>query len=233
MAKQLSFEDFSARVEKVYNGRISVVKETYINTKHKVTVYCNIHKIYFEVEEARNLTRHFVECPECKKEILKRNGIKHSKEWSKVLESFIKKYGNKFSYDESSYKNMGTDMIVHCNDCGQTFKITPVHHLKYINGGCPICHKHKTRKCSKCGRIFEVNHHYADSADFVCKECKDKEKRKHIKKKDYCRKTVSKKYKRTKEEQRQYDKIRTHIYKQNKDYICPCCGQIHKYKEKC
>ena len=51
MAKQLSFEEFSERVEKAYNGRISVVKETYVNTKRPVTAYCNVHKIYFEIKE--------------------------------------------------------------------------------------------------------------------------------------------------------------------------------------
>ena len=79
MAKQLSFEEFSARVEKAYNGRISVVKETYVNTRHPVTAFCNVHKIYFEVEEARSLTRHFTECPECKKERLKHFGENNKK----------------------------------------------------------------------------------------------------------------------------------------------------------
>lgn len=122
---------------------------------------------------------------------------------------------------------MEHEMKVKCNDCGSEFEITPIHHLKYINGGCPICHKHKTRTCSKCGREFEVNHHYADSIVFVCKECKDKEKIGHRK-----RSTINR-IQRTKEEQNQYDKMRSRLYRQNKEYTCPCCGQKHKYKEKC
>ena len=172
-----------------------------------MTAYCNVHKIYFEIKEARSLTRHFVECPKCLKEKNKRNAEKNKKPWKDVLKSFRDKYGDKFTYNESTYYGMEHEMKVKCNDCGSEFEITPIHHLKYINGGCPICHKHKTRTCSKCGREFEVNHHYADSIVFVCKECKDKEKIGHRK-----RSTINR-IQRTKEEQNQYDKMRSRLYR--------------------
>jgi hypothetical protein len=54
---KISFEEFAARVEKAYDGRISVVEETYTGTRNKVTAYCNVHKIYFEVNVARELYR--------------------------------------------------------------------------------------------------------------------------------------------------------------------------------
>ena len=62
---RISFEEFAARVEKAYEGRISVVEETYTGTRNKVTAYCNVHKIYFEVNVARDLYRGHVNCPEC------------------------------------------------------------------------------------------------------------------------------------------------------------------------
>ena len=65
---KISADEFAERVNKAYDGRISVVKETYTGTRYQVTAYCNVHKIYFEVKEARSLTRHFVECPTCLKE---------------------------------------------------------------------------------------------------------------------------------------------------------------------
>ena len=46
---KISADEFAERVEKAYDGRISVVKETYTGTRYQVTAYCNIHKIYFEV----------------------------------------------------------------------------------------------------------------------------------------------------------------------------------------
>ena len=236
MAKiKILFEEFSARVEKAYNGRISVVESTYTGTRNKVTAYCNVHKIYFEVKEARNLTRHYAECPECLKEINDANNKKQFKKWEDVLKSFIESYGNKFSYDESSYCGLKHKMKVHCNDCGEDFEITPIHHLKYNNGGCPNCHKHKIRKCSKCGKEFEVDRHYADSTEFICKECRNEIKRE---KENLSNSVKIKKVRRvskynSQEEKHQCELERRRELAKTKLYVCPCCGQKHKYKEKC
>ena len=121
MAKRLSVDEFCQRVDKAYDGRISVVRETYIDTHHKVTAYCNVHKIYFECE-SNTLRRRKCDCPECVKETRKNAGIKNAKPWNEVHKSFIDKYGNKFSYDESSYKGTKQLMKVRCNDCGEEFE---------------------------------------------------------------------------------------------------------------
>ena len=89
-------------------------------------------------------------CPKCNRQI--HNYIDRKKPWEDVLDSFREKYGDKFSYYESTYKGTKKPMKVRCNDCGEVFKITPVHHLKYNNGGCPNCHKYKIVFCSKCGK---------------------------------------------------------------------------------
>jgi hypothetical protein len=68
MSKIISFEEFSARVEKVTNSRISVVKETFTGMRNKVIAYCNVHKIYFEVYRAYDLTKLKIDCPECSEE---------------------------------------------------------------------------------------------------------------------------------------------------------------------
>jgi len=69
MAKnKITFEEFSARVEKATNSRISVVKGTFTGMRNKVTAYCNVHKIYFEVYRAYNLTKLKADCPECSEE---------------------------------------------------------------------------------------------------------------------------------------------------------------------
>ena len=213
---KISADEFAERVEKAYDGRISVVKETYTGTRYQVTAYCNIHKIYFEVKEARSLTRHFVECPECLKEIHKQVGENKIKDWKQVLETFIEKYGNKFSYNEESYNGRKVLMKVHCNECGKDFEITPEHHLKYNNGGCPNCHKYKTIICKQCGKSFKVDRRHPNSESFICDECHKKEK-KYI----------------NQEEKHQYELNRRREQSKNRLYICPCCGQPHKYKEKC
>lgn len=210
MAKQLSFEEFSARVEKAYNGRISVVKETYVNTKHQITAYCNVHKIYFKVI-ARHLERGKANCPECSK--IKRQNANQSKviSFSEMLKRFREAYGDKFSYDESSYHGRKELMKVHCNDCGENFEISPVHHLKYNNGGCPNCHKYKNVKCSICGKDIVVNSH-SDVTHVYCDECRK-----------YVKLATS-----------QNTKTKNIIKTSKEIYIkCVFCGSIYKYGERC
>ena len=182
---RISFEEFAARVEKAYNGRISVVEETYTGIRKEVTAYCNVHKIYFKAL-ARNLERGHVNCPECSK--IKRQEINKSKviSFSEMLKRFREAYGDKFSYDESSYHGGKELMKVHCNDCGEDFEITPEHHLKYNNGGCPNCHKTKIVKCSKCGKDMVVDRRSSINANHMCEECKHKHK-KRIQKERYCK----------------------------------------------
>jgi hypothetical protein len=111
MAKnKITFEEFSVRVENAYNGRISVVKESYVDTRHPVTAYCNIHKIYFKVKKAYDLIKRNVNCPECHKESIQNKSIK---DWNDVYKSFIETYNNKFSYDKTTYKGTKQLMKVH------------------------------------------------------------------------------------------------------------------------
>lgn len=181
---KISADEFAERVNKTYDGRISVVKETYTGTRHQVTAYCNIHKIYFEVKRAHELTRHEIECPKCRKEQIVENNKKFIKKWADVLKSFKEKYGDKFSYDESSYKRTKELIKVHCNDCGTDFEITPVHHLIYNNGGCPNCPETKIAYCTKCGKPFFVNKRVSIK-QIYCDSCK--ELLNNIQKKNYTR----------------------------------------------
>lgn len=188
---KISFEEFSARVKKVTNNRISVVKETFTGMRNKVTAYCNVHKIYFEVYRAYDLTKLKVDCPECSEERKRKRNEAQIIPFEKVLNRFIKSYGDKFSYDKSSYHGRKKIMKVHCNDCNTDFEISPEHHLKYNNGGCPICSKTKKVKCSKCGKEIIVDKH-TDDKKVYCDKCKNdkiihKKTHKVIVKKEYKR----------------------------------------------
>ena len=201
MAKlSITADEFAERVSKATNGRISIVKESYTGTRHKVTAYCNVHKIYFEVKKAYNLEVDKANCPECSKEQIQKQNEAKIIPFSEMLQRFKKAYGEKFSYDESSYHGRKELMKVHCNDCGKDFEITPEHHLKYNNGGCPNCHKTKTVKCSKCGKEIIVDRHVGPNSIIYCDECrtfeqkirnsKSYQKRKH--KKQFTKNTQSK-----------------------------------------
>ena len=120
---KLTADEFAERVKQAYNGRISIVKETYTGTRNKVTAYCNVHKIFFEVSRACDLSsRKGIKCPECNKESVHNKLIK---EWDKVYKSFIEAYGHKFLYDAESYNGTKSKMKVHCNDCDEDFEISP------------------------------------------------------------------------------------------------------------
>ena len=124
-----------------------------------------------------------------------------------MLQRFRQKWRDKYSYDETTYAGFKTEILVHCNDCSATFKITPEHHLKYNNGGCPNCSKYKKVKCSICDKDVLVDRHRSVDCAFICDDCKE-----HFKKEKRDNRSFKKKDKLVK---------------------CPFCGKIHKTDEKC
>ena len=175
---KISADEFAAKVNEAYSGRITIVKETYIGTRNPVTAYCNIHKIYFEVKEARNLTciRH-TNCPKCIEERRKEINKQKIKPWAEILKLFKEKYGDKFSYDESSYIDTKHKIKIHCNDCGADFELDFQHHMRDNNGGCPNCNKTRIGKCSKCGKEIIVDRHTdTNKTTCYCDECRKRRK---------------------------------------------------------
>jgi len=226
---RISFEEFAARVEKAYDGRISVVEETYTGIRKEVTAYCNVHKIYFNAI-ARRLEIGKANCPKCSK--IKKQESNQSKiiPFSEMLKRFREAYGYKFSYDESSYHGRKELMKVHCNDCGEDFEITPEHHLKYNNGGCPNCHKTKVVKCSKCGKDIVVDRRSPTNANYVCKECINKvkqkrEEQKKLKEEKKKLKEEQKKLKKEKKKIRELNKRKKVAKIKSKQTYCKICGR--------
>ena len=117
-------------------------------------------------------------------------------------------------------------MKIKCNDCGEIFWITPEHHLRYNNGGCPNCHNIKILKCSICGKDVYVNKH-STYKTVICDECKNKVKQNN----------KEQKQKRNIKEQRKQSNKKN--FNCNNDVLkkeivkCPFCGIFHKKGEKC
>lgn len=153
-----------------------------------------------------------------------------------MYDSFINKYGNKFSYDETTYNGTKELMKVHCNDCGEDFEITPEHHLKYNNGGCPNCHKTKIMICENCGKEFEVDRHYNVKNNKLCKDCR-KEVRKNRRRESRLNNSKNSQRKRKRDinqEEKHFRELKRCLERtKNKLYVCPFCGQTHHIKEKC
>ena len=95
-------------------------------------------------------------------------------------------------------------MLMHCNECGETFEISPKRHLKNNNGGCPNCNHYVIKHCMYCGKEVLVGKH---TINVYCEECES----------HFIR-----------------EKYRNRRLKNNKNNIkCPFCGQYHSSNEKC
>ena len=168
MRKKITAAEFAEKIHNLFEGRLTVIQETFKGMKHKVSVKCNIHNCIFTVY-AYSLSIKDTNCPLCGKEIRHKHCITP---WNDILKRFRKKYGNRFSYDETTYNGYKTKMKVICNKCGSEFWIKPEHHLKYNNGGCPICHLTVTATCSVCGAKFEVDRRQNNRKNIMCPECR-------------------------------------------------------------
>ena len=106
-------------------------KVSYINAKDYVTIICKKHGEFNII--AHQLTGG-TGCRLCGFES---TGLALSKPYSEFIKDALVKFGDTYTYEEDTYKNMSTKMIVICKKHGK-FEITPAQHLiqKY---GCPKC----------------------------------------------------------------------------------------------
>ena len=86
-------------------------------------------------------------CPFCAVEINKKEKTTPVEE---IIEKSKNKYGDKFSYEvtKNTYKNVKSECMFHCNDCGCDFKDKPIYHLRKENP-CPICKKNESENRKK------------------------------------------------------------------------------------
>ena len=230
MGKILPFNIFEERVNKKYNGTISVYENSYHGIKSEVVAHCNIHNIDFKILGIQ-LLRFVYSCPICYKEA--QNSI-NTLSWEEVLKRFIKKYGKtRFTYYEDTYINFNRkEMKIKCNDCGEIFWITPEHHLRYNNGGCPNCHNIKILKCSICGKDIYVNKH-STYKTMICDDCKNRIKEDIIKQR-LEKQNIKKQQKENNKKQRLEKNKKQICDILQKDIVkCPFCGQLHLCNEKC
>lgn len=220
----ISANEFAERVNKVSNGRISIVKEHILELDIKLQHIVMFTRFILMLKQQKIYITNRTNCPECSKEIQDKNTRLKYVPFSQMLERFRKLYGDKFSYDDSTYCGLKKKMKVHCNDCGEDFEITPEHHLKYNNGGCPKCHLTRIVRCMKCGKEIVVDRHVSLNIKILCDECKD-----DIIKSNIINKETVKNRNTTNKE------IRNHKTKNNKNCLkrCPFCGQLYNTNEQC
>ena len=78
LKSRIPYNLFQDKVNKVYGDNLYIVdKYTYENSPYEFKIYCNIHKIYFNVRNIKNFINKCYNyiCPDCKNDILSFNKI--------------------------------------------------------------------------------------------------------------------------------------------------------------
>jgi Zn finger protein HypA/HybF involved in hydrogenase expression len=138
--EKINKEDFIRRA-KIEHGDIydySLVE--YINIKTKVKIICPNHGIFEQTPDnhlrgnIHKLKKKGNGCPYCRK--------KFNLTISDFISSAKKIHGEKYIYDDVSYKNYKTKVKIICKKHG-TFEQSPINHITG-NCGCPKCFSSKS-----------------------------------------------------------------------------------------
>lgn len=130
--KRLEFEEFVRRSRLIHNDVYSYPEQEFVNTKTKITIWCSKNNHFFEQMPSTHLNGKG--CKNC--------SLRKSKE--DFLEQASKKYGDRFTYDLSSYEHSTSKINITCNDCSHQFIAKSITHLLAKNG-CPKCAKSQAK----------------------------------------------------------------------------------------
>jgi len=139
MPKRKTKEHFIDECKLVWDNQFDYHNVNYVNSKTKVSIFCNKHKIYFKQTPSSHLVMKHNGCPLCRKEVDKSNGIKHRKmTTAEFIQKSKIKFGDRFDYSKTEIIGMSKPIILSCKWHGE-FKTSPEHHLKSLFGCCPKC----------------------------------------------------------------------------------------------
>jgi Zn finger protein HypA/HybF involved in hydrogenase expression len=127
----LDYPEFLERAARVHEGQYQYVENSYKNYTTKMKIFCSKHG-FFEQTPHSHISMNSG-CPKCgtiKASMSNQKGLKV------VLNMFKSIHGNRYKYDESTYKNVTTKMQIMCQRHGW-FEQKPYHH--YGGAGCNDC----------------------------------------------------------------------------------------------
>lgn len=133
---KLTTEKFIEKAIKIHGNKYDYSQTEYINSKHKVKIYCNSCKEFFLQTPTDHLSG--CGCPKC----ADRNFLIYIRDKGKrtFIERSKKKFGeNKFDYSKVEYITECDKVLLYCNDCKKWFLESPQSHLATKYGGCPYC----------------------------------------------------------------------------------------------
>lgn len=114
----------------------------------KIKIICPIHGEFLQ----HHYDHISAGCPTCGNV---RKKINQSKILINNLEDLEKKYGDKFDFSKSNYKNSSSTLIVRCKEHNQYFKNTTYHIVR--GAGCSTCKKEKISSKKKLGRQIFID----------------------------------------------------------------------------
>lgn len=106
----------------------------------RIQIYCPHHKLSFYCHPLQHLDNNYI----CKLCTIDNNNKTKANNYHLFLCEAINKYGNKFDYDEKTYKANNVRMIFKCNIHQRNFSQTPEQHL--VQPNCRLClHEKRVR----------------------------------------------------------------------------------------
>lgn len=135
MARKITTEIFISEMKLLHKDKYDYSKVDYKSAKDKVCIICPEHGEFWQLPSNH---RTGYGCPKC--------GINRTKAYN--TEMFIKdsisKFGDKFVYTKTEYKNSKTLITIECPIHGE-FEMYASNHLK-SKTGCPKCNRSLPRK---------------------------------------------------------------------------------------
>ena len=128
-------ERFLKKATEVHNDKYDYSKVNYTNSQTKVTISCPKHGDFFQRPDGHISGKG---CSKCGSEI-RANKTRLVKD--ELIRKFVDVHKNRYSYDNISYKNNRTKILITCKLHGD-FLQTPNNHL--LGKGCPKCKATKT-----------------------------------------------------------------------------------------
>lgn len=129
--KKISREDFIRSAIMVHGVKYDYTLSDYKNTKSKVDIVCPEHGLFSQVAG-----RHIHQGSGCNKCGHKSAAEARTLAWEERLKEFRRVHGEKYSYDESSYKKRKSKMKIICPEHGPFMQSSCSHQR---GNGCPSC----------------------------------------------------------------------------------------------
>ena len=137
-AVRISKEDFINQSAIIHSNKFSYEKSKPLTRHDKVTIYCEIHKKYFEQRLNIHL-KGYVGCKDC----ISDSKIKQNRELfgKKFIENFKNKFGDNYDFSKVNYVNNFTPVDIFCIKHNIWFKQANRNILRTRTCSCPQCKK--------------------------------------------------------------------------------------------